>query len=106
MAKYLIQGSYTQEGTKGLIQEGGSSRKAMVEGLAQNLGGSIDCFYYCLGQNDFVVICTLPDRKSALALSMAVKAAGSANLSLTELIEPQEIDEATKIRVGYRAPGK
>ncbi len=106
MAKFLVQGSYTIEGTKGLIQEGGTSRKTMVEGLASNLGGSIDCFYYCLGQNDFVVICTLPDRKSALALSMSVTAAGGANISLTELIDTSEIDEATKIRVGYRAPGK
>ncbi|MDH3625996.1 MAG: hypothetical protein OES69_06730 [Myxococcales bacterium] len=31
MAKYLVKSSYTAEGTKGLLKEGGTSRKAIVE---------------------------------------------------------------------------
>ncbi len=105
MRKYLVQGSYSKSGVKGLLKEGGSKRKALVESLIQNLGGTVECFYYCLGETDFVVICSLPERTSALAFSMAVKATGSANLSLLELIETPEIDKAAKVRVGYRAPG-
>src|SRR5947208_12299798 len=35
MAKYLITGSYTTDGTKGLLVEGGSARKAAVEKALQ-----------------------------------------------------------------------
>ena len=31
MAKFLITGSYTPEGAKGLIKEGGTGRKAAVQ---------------------------------------------------------------------------
>ena len=31
MAKYLVQGSYTTEGAKGLIRDGGTKRRAEVE---------------------------------------------------------------------------
>jgi len=106
MNKYLIQGSYTIDGIRGLIKEGGTSRKNIVEELVSNLGGSIECFYYCMGTNDFVIICSLPNRKTALALSLSVKATGGVTLSLSELIDTPEIDEAAKIRVRYRAPGK
>ena len=37
---------------------------------------------------------------------LGLSATGSANLSLTELIDTPEIDEATQIRVGYRPPGQ
>ena len=105
MPKYLLQGTYTQEGMTGLLKEGGSSRQSSVQDIIHNLGGSVESYYFCLGMTDFVVICALPDRKHALALSMAVQATGGINVSITALIEPKEIDEATKIRVGFRAPG-
>ena len=31
MPKYLVQGSYTDQGLKGLMKVGGSKRRAMVE---------------------------------------------------------------------------
>ena len=34
MAKYLIKASYGVEGTKGLLKEGGTARRAMAENLA------------------------------------------------------------------------
>lgn len=105
MVKYLINGSYTIEGTKGLLKEGGTRRQEMITNLIKNLGGNLEAFYYTIGKDDIVVIFEVPDRKSALALSMSVTASGSANVSLTELIDPSEIDEAVKITVGYRPPG-
>lgn len=105
MVKYLIKGSYTIEGTKGLLKEGGTRRQEMVTNLIKNLGGNLECFYYTIGEDDIAAIFEVPDRKSALALSMAVTAGGGANVSLTELIDPLEIDEAVKITIGYRPPG-
>jgi uncharacterized protein with GYD domain len=46
MAKFLIQGSYTAEGAKGLIKEGGTARKAAVQKALEGLGGKLDSFYY------------------------------------------------------------
>jgi uncharacterized protein with GYD domain len=39
MAKYLIQASYTTEGIKGLVKDGGSKRRAVVEETLKGLGG-------------------------------------------------------------------
>ena len=41
MAKYMWTGSYTVEGTKGVIAEGGSSRKAAVEKMLASVGGKL-----------------------------------------------------------------
>ena len=41
MPKYLVQGSYTNQGLKGLLKEGGSKRPAMVEQLAKEMGGMV-----------------------------------------------------------------
>lgn len=105
MVKYLITGSYTIEGTKGLLKDGGTRRQEMITNLIKNLGGNLESLYYTIGKDDIVAIFEVPDRKTALALSMTVTASGGANVSLTELIDPSEIDEAVNINVGYRPPG-
>src|SRR5215213_1015318 len=60
MPKYLVQGSYTDQGLKGLLKEGGSKRRAMVEQLAKEMGGKLETFYYAFGGDDFVIILDLP----------------------------------------------
>lgn len=40
MPKYLIQVSYTPEGTKGLVKEGASKRRAQVEQFLKSAGES------------------------------------------------------------------
>ena len=49
MPKYLVQGSYTDQGLKGLQKEGGSKRRVMVEKLAEAMGGKLEVFYYAFG---------------------------------------------------------
>ena len=105
MAKFLIQGSYTAEGAKGLIKEGGTARKAAVQKALEGLGGKLDSFYYTFGANDVVVICDMPDVITGLALSLAVNASGAVRLSTIPLITPEELDAACKKSVPYRAPG-
>ena len=39
MPKYLIQGSYSGEGLKGLLKEGGSKRREAAEQSVKGLGG-------------------------------------------------------------------
>ncbi len=105
MAKYLVNASYTSEGTRGLLKEGGTSRQQMVQDIAKKLGGKIEFFYYCFGQSDVMAILDVPDPASAAAFSMGIKAAGAVNISMTVLISPKEIDEASKKSIGYRPPG-
>jgi len=105
MAKFLITGSYTSEGAKGLMKEGASGRKAAVEKALGAVGGRIESMYYAFGADDVIVIIDAPDATSVVALSLAVNAAGAVRLSTTPLLTVEEIDAACKKSVGYRAPG-
>jgi uncharacterized protein with GYD domain len=105
MTRYLLRVSYTTDGVRGLLKEGGSSRQAMVAGMIGDLGGTLEAFYYAFGRDDVVVIAELPDNVTAAAVSLAVTAAGAARSSVVVLLTPEEVDAAAKKTVAYRAPG-
>ncbi|MEO8899455.1 MAG: GYD domain-containing protein [Candidatus Dormibacter sp.] len=105
MPKYLVEASYTAEGLKGILKEGGSSRRSVVEGAAKALGGSVESFYYVFGEDDVVVVLDLPDNTAAAAFSLAVSASGNVTSGIRVLLTPEEIDKAAKQTVQYRAPG-
>ncbi|MGH9118341.1 MAG: GYD domain-containing protein [Acidimicrobiales bacterium] len=105
MARYLWQASYTADGVQGILQEGGSSRRAVVERLVGDLGGRLEAFYYAFGDDDVYVIAELPDHATAAAISLTVAASGAVRLKTVVLLTPEEIDEATQKSVNYRAPG-
>src|SRR5436309_14371179 len=105
MAKFMIKASYTTEGTKGLLKEGGSSRRSMVDKMIKGLGGSVEAFYYAFGEADVFVICDLPDSTTAAALSLVINASGAVNISTIPLLTAEEIDYACKKSVNYRPPG-
>jgi uncharacterized protein with GYD domain len=106
MPKYLVQGSYSEQGLKGLLQEGGSKRREAVEQLTKGMGGRLEAFYYAFGNDDFVIIVDLPSNVDASALSLAVNASGAVESRMTVLITPEEVDQATKKTVKFRPPGK
>ena len=103
--KFMIQASYTAEGARGLLKDGGSARRALVQKIVEGAGGTLECFYYAYGNHDVVAISDMPDTASAIALSLAVNASGAVRLSTTPLITPEEIDAASKKAMTYRAPG-
>jgi uncharacterized protein with GYD domain len=105
MAKYLIKGSYSPEGTKGLLKEGGSKRGTVIQKVIDGLGGKLEAFYFTFGESDVVLIADLPDATSAAAFSLAVAATGAAHATTTPLLTPKEIDQACKKSVKYSAPG-
>ena len=105
MPKYLIQASYTAEGTKGILRHGGSKRRASVEEMVKRLGGTLEAFYFAFGDADVYLICDIPDVASAAAISLAVNASGAVELKTIPLISVEEIDLAAKKQVGYSAPG-
>ena len=108
MPKYLIHGSYTLDGVRGLINEGGSSRRSHFNENVRNLGGRVEAFYFAFGGEDIYSIVDLPDNVSSTAMSLALGAGGGFRASTIVLIMPEEVDQATKkvALVGYRPPGQ
>lgn len=47
MAKFLWKASYTSDGVKGVLKEGGTGRRAAVEKVVEGLGGKVEGFYFC-----------------------------------------------------------
>jgi uncharacterized protein with GYD domain len=105
MPLYLWRASYTAEGTKGLLKEGGSKRRAAVQQMLEQAGGKLLAFYFAFGDDDVYGIAEFPDTTTAAALSLAINASGAVNLHSTMLLTPEEIDAAVKKSVSYRAPG-
>jgi len=106
MAKYLLQASYTEEGLKGLLKDGGTKRRAAAEEALKSVGGRVDAFYFAFGEADAYVIVDIPDNVSATATSLTVNASGAVRVKTTVLMTPEEVDQATKKKVAYSAPGK
>lgn len=105
MPKFLIKAAYTAEGTRGLMKEGGTARRAAIQKLLEDRGGRVESFYYAYGQDDALIVVDVPDAASGLALTLAVNASGAVRLSTVPLITPEELDAAAKISVSYRPPG-
>ncbi len=42
MPKYMLQASYTAEGTKGLIKDGGLKRREAANALVESMGGTME----------------------------------------------------------------
>jgi len=105
MAKFLWTASYTSDGVKGVLKEGGTGRRAAVEKVVEGLGGKVEGFYFALGEHDVYVIAELPDTVTATAVSLTVNASGVVALQTVELLTPEQVDEASKKSVEYRPPG-
>jgi uncharacterized protein with GYD domain len=105
MPAYLWQASYTAEGAKGLMKEGGTKRRAAIKQMVEAAGGKLHSFYFAFGKDDVVGITEFPDAATALAVSVAVSSAGVVNIRSTVLIPAEEMDAATKKSVAYRPPG-
>ncbi len=105
MKKYLVKGRYTSDGTKGLIKEGGFSRKIAIENMLAGMHGKVESLYYAFGEDDVYLVVELPDDISGAAVILKVNASGLVRISMTVLFSPAEIDAASQKSVSYRAPG-
>jgi uncharacterized protein with GYD domain len=105
MPKYMFTGSYTAEGARGLLKEGGTARRAATEKLVKSLGGTLETYYFAFGSDDFVIIADLPDHTAAAAAALAAGSTGAVNTRTVVLLTPQEADAVAKLTPKYRAPG-
>jgi uncharacterized protein with GYD domain len=101
MPKYMLKLSYTLEGLKGVKAKGGSSRVEAAEGAVKSVGGSIEAFYFALGETDAFAIVYLPDVTLAAALALAIAASGEATVRTVQLVSPEDVDAASSREVGY-----
>jgi uncharacterized protein with GYD domain len=106
MPKYLVISSYTSEGIKGVIKNGGTARSAAAQEAVKSLGGTMESFHFAFGEDDAFIILDMPDNIAAAAIAMAVSAAGLVAARVVVLLTPSEIDEAAKRQVTYTPPGK
>ncbi|MFJ8577283.1 GYD domain-containing protein [Micromonospora sp. NPDC093277] len=106
MPKFLLESTFTTDGVRGLVNDGGSKRAEVIRSTVAAIGGQTESVHFSFGKYDTYVVCDLPDHKTAAALTVAVRAAGGVQTRVTPLLTPEEVDEATGMRLTYQAPGK
>ncbi len=106
MSKYLLKVKLTMNGLKGLLKEGGTARREVVDRSVQSLGGRLESMYWAFGDEDVYVTVDLPNNISAAAMGLVTSATGGVRTSIVVLLSPDEIDEAVRQKVEYRGPGE
>jgi uncharacterized protein with GYD domain len=105
MLKFLIEASLTAEGVQGVRSEGGTARREAVGSAIESAGGRLESFNFAFGDHDVFVIADFPDNESAAAMALAVNSSGAVTTRTVVLLTPEQMDEAAKRSVQYRAPG-
>ncbi len=106
MPKYLVEFSYTDEGIKGVLKEGGTKRREATEKLIRSVGGTLEAYYFAFGESDGFLIADVPDHVSMAAISLTAGASGAVKSKTTVLMTPEQIDEVLKKTPSYRPPGQ
>jgi len=106
MSKYLVQFSYTADGVKGLLKEGGSKRRQATEQLFKSLGGRMEAYYFTYGEYDGFAIVDGLDDVDISAAALTVSASGAVRVKTTVLLTPEQVDQAAKKTAAYRPPGQ
>jgi uncharacterized protein with GYD domain len=106
MPKYLVMASYTAEGIKGVLKDGGTKRRQAGEAALKSVGGRLEAFYFAFGEHDIYAIVDAPDNVSAAAASMAIAAGGSVKPRTVVLLTAEEVDQVAKKGVTYTPPGQ
>ena len=106
MPKYLVTASYTAEGAKGLLKDGGTKRRQAIEAALKAVGGSVESFYFAVGKNDVYVIADAPDNVAVAAVTLAAAAGGGVATRTTVLLTAEDLDQAAKKRPNYVPPGQ
>jgi uncharacterized protein with GYD domain len=106
MPKYLLRATYTADGIKGLMKDGGTKRQAAARRLVESLGGTLEAFYFAFGETDVVAIADMPDHASIAAASLTIGGTGAVTGNITVLLTSEDLDQAAKKSGSYSAPGQ
>ncbi|TCN45098.1 uncharacterized protein with GYD domain [Rhodococcus sp. SMB37] len=102
---YLWQVTYTAEGAKGLLSDGGSARRDAIVAMVESVGGTVESVHFALGGHDLYVLGEVPDEIAAATLELRTIASGAARSKPIALLTPEQVDEAARRDASYRAPG-
>ena len=105
MAHYLIIASYSPDGIKGVLKNGGTARAEAVKKAIEGVGGRMQSFHFAFGDADAYVLVEAPDNVAVAALGLAVSSSGLASTKTVVLLTPAEIDDAANRQVAYTPPG-
>lgn len=107
MATYMYLGSYTAEGAKGLLAEGGTAREKAVGQLLESLGGRLLWYGFLQGNHDFFILADVPEDRLALVPTLLAGASGTVKVSSSKVFSTADIDfvQAKAASVGFRAAG-
>lgn len=108
MAKYLLHGSYSIEGNKGVVKGGGgTARGKAISAVIESAGGKLESLHWALGKDDFYIIADLPNNVAVAAVALQVGGSGAVSrLASTPLLTAEEVDAATKVGAKYTPPGQ
>jgi len=104
--KYLFTGSFAVDGARGILAEGGSSRRAAVEKLFASVGGTLESYYFAFGSDDFYIVGDLPGNAAAASAALTTSASGTVHSRTVVLLTPEDVDAASKLSPTYRPPGR
>jgi uncharacterized protein with GYD domain len=105
MPKYLAHINYVGDGIKGVLKEGGTSRRDAAEAVIKSVGGTLEAMYFAFGDTDVYAIMDVPDNATMAGLALTITASGAVAVRTTVLLTAEEIDQAAKVSPKYRAPG-
>ena len=105
----MIQGSYTKESWAAMVNAP-EDRSIQARRLVENVGGTLETFYWSFGADDFLAIADLPGDEAAGAISLAVSSSGTGtNVRTTKLISVEDgiamLLKAKQASAGYSKPG-
>jgi uncharacterized protein with GYD domain len=106
MPKYLVQASYTTEGAKSFVRDGGTGRREAIAKMAESVGGKLETIYFAFGDVDAYIIVDLPDNVSAAAVWLAANRSGTTTSKTVVLLTPEEMDQVSKKAIEFRMPGR
>jgi uncharacterized protein with GYD domain len=107
VAKYLVLFGLTGETVRRFVAKP-SDRAAVVRELAESAGGSLESYYWMLGQYDGAGVFVLPDSHTMAAVSLAATSSGAfTRFETHELIEPGDLTAIAERARGitYQPPG-
>lgn len=105
MAKFMLIGSYTADGAKGVLKEGGSGRREAARRAIESAGGTLESFYFGFGTDDYYVTVDFPSHADAAAAALTIGASGSSRARTIVLLTPEEVDAASQRSIDFRPPG-
>ncbi len=110
MPNYLFRARYTSASLKAMI-ENPQDREQAARSLVESAGGTLECFYFSMGEDDVMAVIEAPDDATASAVSIAIGASGAfAGGGTTKLLTATEalaaMKKAQAVLAGYQAPAE